>query len=169
MISYKSIIRKDIEEGEKKGWTYVVIPASVSNKLSPGQKKSYRVKGFIDSLAISQVALIPIGEGDFIIALNATMRKEIRKNVGSEVLLKLEVDHKEFTLDKDLVSCLEDEPLAKENFYGLTKGHQNYFSNWIKSAKTEPTRAKRIAYTIDFVMRGKNLGEMIRALKKSED
>jgi uncharacterized protein YdeI (YjbR/CyaY-like superfamily) len=83
--------------------------------------------------------------------------------------MQLEVDRQEIPLDEDLVSCLNEEPEAKKNFYALTRGHQNYFSNWIRSAKTEETRAKRIAYTIDFVSRGKNFGEMLRSLKKQKD
>jgi len=61
---------------------------------------------------------------------------------------------------------LQDEPESLEYFNSLTKGHQNYFTNWINSAKTDPTKAKRIAATLDALNKKWDFGQMIRAMKK---
>jgi hypothetical protein len=47
--------------------------------LRPGNKKSFRVKGKIDAHPIRGIALLPMGGGRFIMALNAEMRKEMEK------------------------------------------------------------------------------------------
>ena len=75
------------KQGEKTGWTYIVVPASATKKLNPGVKRSYRVKGKLDELAIQKVALVPMGGGDFILAVNAGMRKVLCKRFG-QMLLK---------------------------------------------------------------------------------
>ncbi|MBN8785519.1 MAG: YdeI/OmpD-associated family protein, partial [Terrimonas sp.] len=46
---------------------------------------------------------------------------------------------------------------------------QNYFSKWIESAKTEATRAKRIAMTVSATAKKWGYPEMIRAAKKEKD
>jgi uncharacterized protein YdeI (YjbR/CyaY-like superfamily) len=65
------------------------------------------------------------------------------------------------------MQCLEDDPVAKEFFlHKLPKSEQTYFSKWIESAKTEPTKAKRIAQAVNGFARGYKFGQMIRALRK---
>lgn len=169
MISFAATILKFDQQGEKTGWTYILIPAELARQLKPGNKKSFRVKGKLDNYSVKGVALLPMGEGDFIMALNAAMRKGIKKQKGATVRVQLQVDTEEPKPSAELIECLADEPEALSKFQSLAKSHQNYFSKWIESAKTEPTKAKRIAHTIQFLSRGKNFGEMIRALKEEKE
>jgi uncharacterized protein YdeI (YjbR/CyaY-like superfamily) len=110
-----------------------------------------------------------MGDGEFILPINAAMRKGTKKQQGASLQIQLEVDVEELKPSAELMECLADEPEAEAKFKSLPKGHQNYFSNWIKSAKTEPTKAKRIAHTIKFLSKGKDFGEMLRALKKERE
>ena len=64
---------------------------------------------------------------------------------------------------------LNDEPGAFEFFKTLPGSHQRYFSKWIDSAKTEPTKAKRIAQTVNALAKNLGYAEMLRALKKEKD
>ncbi len=154
--------------GEKTGWTYIEIPQSLATKLKPGMKRSYRVKGFIDDTAFNAVALIPMGAGDFIIPVNASMRKAIRKKSGDTVNLKLETDDAGLQLSAELIACLEDEPDAAAFFYNLPGSHRNYFSKWIESAKTEATRTKRIAMAINAFEKKLGYSEMMQWQKKRQ-
>ncbi len=169
MIKFTAILKKLGEQGEKTGWTIIEVPSDIADKLMPGQKKSFRVKGLLDNHPIKQTALIPMGEGDFIMAINATMRKAIGKKQGASVKVQLEPDTEEYILDADLMACLDDEPRAKKFFFSLPPGHRRYFSNWIGSAKTDQTRAKRIAATVNAMSKSMNFGEMVRALKAEKD
>ena len=81
MIKCSATIQKFDAQGEKTGWTYITIPAVIAKKINPGVKKSYRVKGKLDEFEIDKVALIPMGEGDFIMAINAVMRKYLISKV----------------------------------------------------------------------------------------
>jgi len=169
MISFSTTILKFDQQGEKTGWTYILIPAQIAEQLKPGNKKTFRVKGKLDNFSIKGVALLPMGEGDFIMAINAAMRKRIKKQKGATLQVRLQEDKEEIKPPAALMDCLADEPEALVKFQRLSKGHQNYFSKWIESAKTEHTKAKRIAHTIRFLSLGKDFGEMIRTLKKEKD
>jgi len=133
-----------------------------AQQLLPGNKKSFRVKGRLDEHSIKGVALLPMGEGAFIMALNATIRKAIRKRKGDSLQVGLEVDKKKIEPPKDLLECLADEPKAKEYFGTLVKSHQNYFGKWVGDAKTEGTRARRIARVVDAMLKKMDFGQMIR-------
>lgn len=168
MVSYITTILKFDEQGEKTGWTYIEVPAEYAEKLKPGNKKSFRVRGKLDEHPIKGVALMPMGEGNFIMAINAAMRKGIGKRKGAKLSVKLEVDDSPITLSSDLLDCLADEPKALEFFNQLTPGHRKYFSNWIESAKTEETKAKRIALSVNAMARGLHYGLMIREQKANK-
>jgi len=168
MIKFTTIIQQFNEQGEKTGWTYITIPANLAQQLKPGNKKSFRVKGKLDTHPIAGVSLMPMGEGNFIMAINATMRKGIKKRKGAQLNVQLEADDKLPELSKELLECLEDEPVALEHFNSLTRGHRKYFSDWILSAKTEPTRTKRLAQAVDALSKKFDFGMMIRKLKEDK-
>ncbi len=168
MVSFSTIIHRFDKKGEKTGWTYIEIPADIANNLKPKNKMSFRVKGLLDDFPIAQVALIPMGDGIFILPLNASIRKGIRKKEGAMLLVKLEEDKSPILLDSDFTMCLEDDELAKDFFKTLTKSHQQYFSKWIASAKTDETKAKRIAMTINALSKKMGYPEMIRANKANK-
>ena len=163
MIRFNTRIQQFQEMGEKTGWSYIRIPAALAQQLKPDNKRSFRVKGKLDDLSIGGVALLPMGEGDFIMALKADIRKKLRKQKGDALSIQLEVDTKKIEPPKDLLDCLADEPKAIEYFKSLPKSHQNYFGNWIKSAKTTITRANRIARVVNAMLKKQTYAEMLRS------
>jgi hypothetical protein len=158
----KTLIKKFDNKGEKTGWTYIEIPNPVAEQIKPGNKKSFLVKGFIDDYAFKGLSLLPMGDGNFILALNATIRKAIRKQKGAIVTLNLEADEKDYELNADLVACLADDIKANTAFDALPKSHKNYYSKWVDSAKTEATKAKRIAVVLRGLADGLDFGGMLR-------
>ena len=95
--------------------------------------------------------------------------KAIKKRKGAEVEVRLEEDSTPLQPPADFVECLKDDPDAKKFYSGLVKSHQHYFGNWISSAKTEQTKAKRIAQSITALSRSMGFGEMMRSLKKDKN
>ena len=169
MIKFTATLQKFKEQGEKTGWTYIEIPAEIAQKIKPNYKKSYRIKGSIDTYKFNAKSIIPMGEGNFIMPVDATVRKAIKKmRTGEKVVLQIEEDKAEVKLSADLLACLEDDAKAKAFFLKLPKSHQNYYSKWIESAKTNDTKAKRIALSINGFSKGMNYPEMMRANKESK-
>lgn len=161
-VSFKATLLKFNSQGEKTGWTYFEIPAKTAARINPGIKVSYRVKGAIDGHVIKQVSILPMGEGNFIMPFNAAMRKATRKKAGDNIELELEHDTTELAISADFLSCLADDPEADKHFNSLPKSHQQYYSKWIDSAKTEPTRTRRIAIVVNGLARKMDFGAMLR-------
>ena len=167
MIEFDTVILQFSAQGEKTGWSYIHIAAHLAQQIKPGNKKSFRVRGMLDGLAVKGLALMPMGEGEFIMALKAEIRKAIHKNAGAMLHVELEedVDYK-IEVPDDLMECFDFEPEAHDFFNSLAKSHREYFIKWIEQAKTNETRAKRIINTVNAMLRKWNYGQMIRAMKK---
>ena len=169
MIRYTTTILRFDQQGEKTGWTFIEVPPDIAETLVPGNRKGFRVKGKLDAYPIRQMAVMPIGNGKFIIPLNATVRKAIHKSRGAMLTVQLSVDTVPYMMNKELLECLDDEPTAKEYFYTLTLSHRTYYSKWIDAAKTEPTRIRRIALAVSAMERSMDFGQMLREQKKLND
>jgi Domain of unknown function (DUF1905)/Bacteriocin-protection, YdeI or OmpD-Associated len=167
MIQFRTTILQFDKKGEKTGWSYIEISERRAQKLNPGCKVSFRVKGQIDDYIFEKVALLPMGDGSFILPVNGTIRKAIKKRRGDSVKVILQLDRRELTLCPELMECLGDDPMALSFFNGLPKSHQNYFSKWIESAKTSETKTKRIIMAVNALSNKQGFGEMIRANKSN--
>ena len=167
MVEFDTIILQFAAQGEKTGWSYIEIPAQIAQQLKPDNKKSFRVKGMLDGLVVNGMALMPMGEGNFIMALKADIRKSIHKNKGAMLHVSIEevLDYK-IEIPDDLKECFDFEPEAQNFFNSLAKSHRDYFIKWIASAKTNETRAKRIVNTINAMLRKWNYGQMMREMKR---
>jgi uncharacterized protein YdeI (YjbR/CyaY-like superfamily) len=168
MIQFKATLQRFEKKGEKTSWTYIEIPQELAQKLKPNNKKAFRVKGKLDAWEYKAVSLIPMGEGDFIMAINGTMRKAIKKQKGDDVVVKMEEDKAPVQLSSDFLACLEEDKAAKKYFLSLPGAHRNYYSKWIESAKTPETKAKRIAMALDACSKQLKYNEMMRANKEKK-
>ncbi|OCX51832.1 hypothetical protein BEL04_17630 [Mucilaginibacter sp. PPCGB 2223] len=169
MVDFTAIILKFGDQGEKTGWRYIDIPADIAQQLKPNNKKSFRIRGMLDATPIKGMALMPMGDGNFILALKADVRKAIHKEEGAMVRLVIEEDT-DFKIEvpADLQECFDDDPEAFAFFMSLAKSHRDYFVKWIDGAKTNPTREKRIIHTINAMARRMDYGQMIRSLKREK-
>lgn len=165
MIKFTTKILKFAEQGEKTGWSYIQFTKAQAEKLKPGFKKSFRIKGHIDHHPIQKTALLPMGEGHFILPFNAVLRKATGKDAGDTVTVSVEADDSSLKLSADLLRCLKDDPKAHAFFKTLPKGHQQYFSKWIESAKTAHTKTKRITMSLIAFESGQGYSEMMKANK----
>ena len=166
MVKFTVTIKKFGSKGEKTGWTYFEVPADIAAGLKPGNKKEFKVRGKLDKYSIKRVSLIPMGGGIFIMALNADMRKALAKKEGAMLNVQLTEDKSDFVFNADFMECLADEPAAQTYFQSLTGSHQRYFSKWIDSAKTDPTKTKRIAMAVNALAKGWGYPEMIRGSRE---
>lgn len=165
MVAFQAEIRRAENKGAAMaGWAYVEVPYVLANQIKADYKQFYRVRGQIDGQAFAGLALMPMGDGNYYLAINGTMRRALRKGVGDVLALSLAED-KDFkiTIPEDLEICLLDEDgdlLGK--FMALAMSHRNYFIKYITDAKTEPTRTKRIAMTVEAMTLDIDFGAMIR-------
>jgi hypothetical protein len=165
MVNFTATLQKFQKKGEKTGWTYLEITSAQAQKLKPGTKVSFRVKGTLDSYPIEKTSLLPMGDGQFILPFNAKLRKGTGKGAGDKIKASLELDERKLQLSGDLLACLKDEPAALAFFKKLPPSHQQYYSKWIESAKTIQTKTKRITVTVLACSRSMGYGDMMRAYR----
>ncbi len=169
MVKFTTTILQFAKQGEKTGWTYILIPADIADQMYSADKKGFRVKGKLDDFAITGVALIPMGGGNLILPLNAAIRKGIGKRKGAMLNVQLTLDKTTYELNKEFMDCLEDDPDAQAFFKTQTRSMQNYFSKWIDAAKTDATKTKRIAMAVSALAQKLNYSEMFHKHKKDKE
>lgn len=165
MLRFSAKVNQFEKKGEKSGWSYILLDPKRAGKLKSNSKRSFRVKGRLDGFAIARTAILPMGDGSFILPFNARMRKATGKKAGDVVLVELELDERPLLLSKDFIASLRDDHAAFEFYQTLPRSHQQYFSNWIESAKTIETKTKRITMAVIALASRQGFGEMIRANK----
>ena len=92
-----------------------------------------------------------------------------RRHHGAMVKIQLTEDRSEFVFNGDFMECLNDEPKALDFFKTLPGSHQRYFSKWIDSAKTEQTKAKRIAQAVNALAKKQGYPQMLHSLKDDRE
>ncbi|RZL46061.1 MAG: DUF1905 domain-containing protein [Pedobacter sp.] len=164
MIYHKVEIERFETNGEKTGWSYVFIPQDIADEIKPNCRIGFRVRGLIDGVTVSGMSVMPVKESGFILPLNKPLRRSLRKEEGAVVELRLEfdVDFK-IELPQDLEVCLAQEEGLLAYFLSLPKSHQNYFINYLTSAKTEPTKTKRLIMIVNALAKKQDFGLMIRS------
>lgn len=134
----------------KGGWTYARIP-----EVEPDKHRHFgwvRVRGTIDNYQFSSYNLQPMGDRTLFLPVKSAIRKKIGKKEGDFVHITLFPDNLPTEIPEELTDCLKDEPEAYERFLLHTDAEQKGFIEWIYSAKSEETKADRIAQTIKKVL-----------------
>ncbi|MEP7267437.1 MAG: YdeI/OmpD-associated family protein [Saprospiraceae bacterium] len=163
-VKFNALLERFERNKEKTGWTYIYIPKRLATKMSE-VKIAYRVKGKLDDYEIKQVALLPMGDGDFIMPINGEMRKNLNKMEGDTIEVVIELDPSELLPDQDFIDALSEVPNALDHYEKFSQSHKNYFTKWLSTAKTIETKANRIAMAVDALGRGLRFDEMLREKK----
>lgn len=126
-------------------WHYVEFPYDVQEEFNT--RGSFRVKCLLNG-APADRALMPTKSGYHIIILGGDLRRAAKvKKVGDPVHVELWADPEPNKIDipEELEETLDFMPEMKAAWQKLTPGMQRSMCYWVASAKTVPTRAKRIA------------------------
>jgi uncharacterized protein YdeI (YjbR/CyaY-like superfamily) len=67
-----------------------------------------------------------------------------------------DTEKKALLVPGDLLTVLQNNKVALENFEKFPYSHRKEYIQWINEAKTPETRAKRIATTVEWTAEGKN-------------
>jgi hypothetical protein len=155
LLNKKCLLEKFPGKG---GWTFARIPEI------PQDKKAHfgwvKVRGTIDGYEIRKYHLMPMGNGKLFLPVKAEIRKKIKKEAGGTVQVILYPDSEPLKIPKEMLVCLQDEPKALTFFNSLSESDQNYYIQWIYSAKKEETKVDRLAKSIDRLLQGIKMYDM---------
>ena len=83
------------------------------------------------------------------------IQQAVELNEKGIKVAKKPVEKKELIVPKDLTSALSKNKTAKATFDKFSPSHKREYVAWIEEAKTEPTRNKRLATTVEWLSEGK--------------
>ncbi|SEM13340.1 protein of unknown function [bacterium A37T11] len=76
MLIFTAELLKYAQKGEKTGWNYIEVPLGFAEKIKPGNRKGFRVRGSLDTIPVSGLSLVPVGEGNLILPLRIGLCKQ---------------------------------------------------------------------------------------------
>lgn len=144
--------RTTILQGDKTA-TGIRVPDEVVEALGAGKRPKVRVT-IHDFTYRSSVAIV---DGTFMIGVSAENRAGAGVAGGDEVDVDVELDTapREVTVPDDLAAALDAEPSARRTFESLSYSNKSWHTFQIEGAKTDETRQRRIARSIEALREGR--------------
>ena len=144
LVNQKYLLKKFSGKG---GWTFAVIPEITKDEHA--WFGWVKVRGSIDGYEIKNYHLMSMSNGIMFLPVKAEIRKMIGKNEGDWVHIILYSDQLPHVNHDDFMTCLQDEPIAFQNFIKKQPEEQKTIINWIYSAKNDELKVERIAETLN--------------------
>lgn len=140
--------------GDGMDTAFISIPFSVPKVY--GTKGQVKVKAWFDGYPYRGI-LSNMGTGCHAILLRKDVRAAIGKKVGDKVKVVIEQDLEERVVDvpAELQNLLKKQTRAKKFFDSLSYTNRKEYAVWIRSAKREETKQKRLALIIPKLLEGK--------------
>ncbi|HEX7149760.1 MAG TPA: YdeI/OmpD-associated family protein [Actinomycetota bacterium] len=136
-----------------KNTTGIQVPEDVVATLGSGKRPAvtvtvngYRYRSTVASMG-----------GVSMVSLSAEHRAGAGVAGGDEVEVDLELDTapREVTVPDDLAAALDAEPAARATFDGLSYSNRSWHVLQVTGAKTEDTRRRRIARSVETLREGR--------------
>jgi hypothetical protein len=140
-------------EGTGKNTTGIVVPDDLVAQLGKGKKPPVQVTVGGHSWR-STVAVMG---GRFMVGVSAENRAKAGVAAGDDIEVELVLDEapREIEVPADLAAALDAEPAARTFFDGLSFSLKRYHVEQVTGAKTDETRQRRIAKSVDLLKQGK--------------
>ena len=133
--------------------TGIQVPEEVVEGLGSGKRPPVRVT--INAYTY-RTTVAPMG-GVFMIPVSAEVRERARVAGGDDVEVGIELDSqpREVTVPPDFASALDVDAAAREFFDGLSYSRKRWHVLSVEGAKTDETRRRRIAKSVEMLREGK--------------
>ncbi|MDX6205641.1 MAG: hypothetical protein QOF39_1698 [Frankiales bacterium] len=134
--------------------TGLPVPDHVVSSLGAGRRPAVYVT--IGSYTYRST-IAPYSEG-FRIPLSAENRAGAGVAAGDEidVELRLDTDPREAVVPEDFATALDADPVARQFFDGLSFSNKQSYLLWVTGAKTQETRARRVAQGVELLRGGRS-------------
>ncbi len=133
--------------------TGIRVPDDVVAALGSGKRPavSVTINGF------TYRSTIAVMDGAYMVGVSAENRAGAGVAGGDEVDVDIELDTapREVTVPEDFAAALDAEPAARRTFDGLSYSNKSWHVLQMTGAKTEETRQRRIAKSIEALRDGR--------------
>ncbi len=131
----------------KGGWTY--IPLKKEDFTGVKSFGMLKVSGRIDNYDFDDKHLMPMGDGSLFLPVSKAIRKEIQKEAGERVSVRLFKKSLPKGIPEELIDCLKDVPGKYEAFLKLSQKEQKDHIKYIYERDSVDSITKRIFRLID--------------------
>lgn len=129
------------------------IPPAIVEGLGAGKRPpvTVTVKGF------TYRSTVAVMGGVYMVGLSGERRAAAGVRGGDVVDVDIELDTapRELAIPPDFAAALQAEPAARKTFDALSYSNKSWHTLQIEGAKTDETRARRIARSIDILKEGR--------------
>lgn len=136
-----------------KNTTGIQVPDEVVEALGSGRRPAVKVtvNGYSYRSTVASMG------GVFMVSLSAEHRAGAGVGGGDEVEVDLELDSapREVTVPPELMAALDAEPAARATFDKLSYSNRSWHVLQVTGAKTEETRRRRIARSVEALKQGR--------------
>jgi Bacteriocin-protection, YdeI or OmpD-Associated/Domain of unknown function (DUF1905) len=133
--------------------TGIQVPEQVIEALGSGKRPAVTVtiNGY------TYRSTVAVMGGEYMIGVSAEHRAGAGVAGGDEVEVDIDLDTapREVSIPADFAAALEAEPAARRTFDGLSYSNQSWHVLQVEGAKTDETRQRRIAKSVDILKRGR--------------
>jgi hypothetical protein len=133
--------------------TGIRIPDEIVEGLGAGKRPPVRVtiNGY------TYRSTVAVMGGDYMVGVNADNRAGAGVAGGDQVDVDIELDTapREVAVPADFAAALDAEPDARRTFDKLSNSNKGWHTGQIEGAKTDETRQRRIARSIDALREGR--------------
>jgi hypothetical protein len=144
--------RTEILQGDKTA-TGIRVPAEVVDALGAGKrpKVTVTINGYAYRSSIAVMG------GEFMVGVSAENRAGAGVAGGDEVDVDIELDTapRVVSVPPDLAAALDAEPAARRTFDALSYSNQGWHVYQLDAAKSDETRQRRVAKSIDALREGR--------------
>jgi Bacteriocin-protection, YdeI or OmpD-Associated/Domain of unknown function (DUF1905) len=133
--------------------TGIRIPDEIVESLGAGKRPPVRVT--INGYTYRNT--VAVYGGEYLVGVSAEHRAGAGVAGGDEVDVDIELDTapREVTVPADFAAALAAEPEARRTFDGLSYSNKSWHVLQIEGAKTDETRQRRVAKSVDVLRQGR--------------
>jgi hypothetical protein len=133
--------------------TGIRVPDEIVEGLGAGKRPPVRVT--INGYTYRNT--IAVYGGEYLVGVSAEHRAGAGVAGGDDVDVEIELDTapREVSVPADFAAALEAEPNARRTFDGLSYSNKSWHVLQIEGAKTDETRQRRIARSVDSLRSGR--------------
>jgi hypothetical protein len=141
-----------ILQGDKTA-TGIRIPDEIVEALGAGKRPPVRVtlRGY------TYRSTVAVMGGEYWVGVSADVRRDAGVAGSDEVDVDIELDTapREVNVPPDLAAALDAEPAARRTFDALSYSNRSWHALQVEGAKTDETRRRRIARSIEALREGR--------------
>lgn len=145
LVNRNYILEKFLGKG---GWTYALVP-----EIKPDPHAWFgwiSVRGTIDDIELPRCKLMPKGNGQLFLPVNAAIRKKLKKQAGDSVQIVLYTADEPPVFPQEIRDCFDFEtPEVLKRFQQLSVDAQHALLKPVFAAKQAETKTKRILEMMD--------------------